>query len=511
MRRANQAREERFVRERAIPIQAALRAHAIQALLLAACLGWSMAALAQESPAAEPEAASEAAPVPTTGPEVEAAAQAADAASEPPEAASLAELLELVRAGSEQERAENQAREERFVRERESQAQMLLDAKAALARTEALSQSLEQAFQHNEVLLAEREATLADRLGSLGELFGVTRQVAGDTRGQLHGSLTSAQIRDDRDAFLGDVGKKRKLPPVSALERLWFELQREMTEQGRVVRFSAPVLTVDGGEVEREVIRAGVFSAILDGEYLLWEPSVQKLQQLRRQPPSEYVSTVAGFEQAESGLAPLAIDPSSGTLLSVLIDTRSMVERVPDGGIVGYVTIVLGVLAGLLAIVRIVALWRTGRRVVAQQASSTADPDNPLGRVLGVYEDNRGVDVETLELKLDEAVMREASQLGRFTGLVQVVSVVAPLLGLLGTVTGMIRTFQAITLFGAGDPRMMAGGISEALVTTMLGLVVAIPLVLLHAALSGNARRIIDVLQEQSAGLVARQAERAGA
>ena len=74
-----------------------------------------------------------------------------------------------------------------------------------------------------------------------------------------------------------------------------------------------------------------------------------------------------------------------------------------------------------------------------------------------------------------------------------------------GTVTGMIRTFQSITLFGAGDPRMMAGGISEALVTTMLGLVTAIPLVLMHAALANNTKKIVDTLDEQSAGLIAQQ------
>jgi biopolymer transport protein ExbB len=106
---------------------------------------------------------------------------------------------------------------------------------------------------------------------------------------------------------------------------------------------------------------------------------------------------------------------------------------------------------------------------------------------------------------LDEVVLRESGKLESFIWLVRIVSVVAPLMGLLGTVTGMIRTFQSITLFGAGDPRMMAGGISEALVTTMLGLVTAIPLVLLHAALANNTKKIVDTLDEQSAGLIAQQ------
>ena len=428
-----------------------------------------------------------------------------------PEAKTLSELLDLVRTGFKLERAENAAREKRFKESRENQTQLLADAKARLVRAENLSQKLESTFQEYEGVLAESEATLADRLGTLGELFGVVRQVAGDTRGNFQGSLTSAQVRGDRDAFLEELGKKKELPSIAALEQLWYELQREMTEQGRVVKFTAPVLTVEGGEVETEVIRAGVFSAIANGEYLLWEPDVQKLRELNRQPPAQYLTTVSGFESATSGMEALAVDPSRGSLLSVLIDTRALWERIPEGGFVGYTIITLGILAGLLALFRMAIVWNTNRKVSAQQKRDTPDMGNPLGRVLSVYTENAESDPETLELKLDEAVMRETSRLERFIWLVKVVSVVAPLLGLLGTVTGMIATFQSITLFGAGDPRMMAGGISEALVTTMLGLFTAIPLVLLHAALSSNTKHVIDILDEQSAGLIARQSERASA
>jgi biopolymer transport protein ExbB len=440
--------------------------------------------------------------------ETAAADEAAAAAAVPPEAKSLDDLLEIVRKGFAEERAANETREVRFREAREDQSALLADAKARLTRAEELSQRLEATFQDYELTLAEREATLDDRLGSLGELFGVVRQVAGDTRGNFQGSLTTAQLVDDRDAFLEELGKKKELPSISALERLWFELQREMTEQGRVVRFETSVLAAEGGEKPGEVIRVGIFSAVANGEYLLWDPDIQKLRELNRQPPPQYLSTVAGFEAATEGMALLAIDPSRGSLLSVLIDTRSLPERIPDGGFVGYTIITLGALAALLALVRMALVGNTSRKVNAQQKSSTADSGNPLGRVLGVYEENRDVDLETLELKLDEAVLRETRKLEGYIWLVKVVSVVSPLLGLLGTVTGMIRTFQSITLFGAGDPRMMAGGISEALITTMLGLFVAIPLVLLHAALSSNAKRVSDILDEQSAGLIARQAER---
>jgi len=465
-------------------------------------------ATAQEAEPAEPR--KPAAPI-EESPETAAADAAAAAAAEAPEAKSLEDLLDLVRQGFREERAANQEREQRFRNARDEQAKMLADAKVRQERAEALSQRLEAAFQQNEGALAEREATLADRLGSLGELFGVVRQVAGDARGNFQGSLTSAQLPADRDAFLEELGKKKALPEISALERLWYEMSREMTEQGRVVRFEVPVLAVEGGEERREVIRAGVFSAISGGEYLLWDPDIQRLRELNRQPPPQYLSTVAPFEQARQGMELLAVDPSRGSLLAVLIDTRNLFERIPDGGNIGYTIIVLGVIAAFLALVRMAAIALTSRKVHAQQNSSSADDGNPLGRVLGVYEANRSADPETLELKLDEAVMHESARLERFVWLVKVVSVVAPLLGLLGTVTGMIKTFQSITLFGAGDPRMMASGISEALVTTMLGLFVAIPLVLLHAALSSNAKRIVDILDEQSAGLIARQSERSSA
>jgi biopolymer transport protein ExbB len=133
-----------------------------------------------------------------------------------------------------------------------------------------------------------------------------------------------------------------------------------------------------------------------------------------------------------------------------------------------------------------------------------------LGRVLAAYESNQGADTETVELKLSEAALKEMPGLTKGLLFIKVVAAVAPLMGLLGTVTGMIKTFQVITLYGAGDPKMMAGGISQALMTTVLGLVVAIPMVLLHTVVSGQSRKIINILQSQSAGIVARHSERNG-
>jgi biopolymer transport protein ExbB len=330
--------------------------------------------------------------------------------------------------------------------------------------------------------------------------------VSGDTHGLVEASLVSAQL-EGREPFLRELGKSKALPSIEALEKLWLTLHQEATELGKVVRFPATVVTAAGEEVEREVVRVGAFNAIADGKYLIWLPDVKKLSELPRQPAGIYLDTVSKFERSTEGLSRLAIDVSRGEILKLLVDTPSAEERIQQGGVVGYAIIVLGLLAGLLAIVRWCVVFLVSRKVAAQKKRDEASDNNPLGRVLQVHEENKAVSVETLELKLDEAILRESAQMQRFLWAVKVVSVVAPLMGLLGTVTGMIRTFQAITLFGTGDPKMMASGISEALVTTMLGLTVAIPLVLLHALVSSNSRGVVEVLEEQAAGIVARRAE----
>ena len=177
-------------------------------------------------------------------------------------------------------------------------------------------------------------------------------------------------------------------------------------------------------------------------------------------------------------------------------------------GVIGYVIMWIGVLGLLVAVYRGVMLWLKGTAIKRQLKKPTPDPKNALGRVMAIYTDNPDADVETLELKLDEAILRETAPLEIGLGFIKMLYVIAPLLGLLGTVVGMIATFQAITLFGTGDPKMMAGGISMALVTTVLGLVVAIPLTFMHSLLQARSRTLIQILEEQSAGIIASMAEK---
>lgn len=428
----------------------------------------------------------------------------------------LDSLLSLAREGRSREAAENDRREAEFRANRALQAELLKAANAERKAEETRSEALEAAFDANEKAVIEQARLLDERLGSLKELFGVLKQVAGDARGQFETSIISVQY-PERDAFLAELVEKMsstsRLASMADIERLWFELQREMTESGKVVTFPTQMVAADGGEMQAEVTRVGVFNLVADGRYLnyRWDADAQsgRVTELPRQPAKRYLETVETLQSTGQGMVPFSMDPTRGQLLALLIQSPTLEERFEQGGVIGKVIIFgLGGAAALLAAWRLLALTITGLAVAAQKRAPDAPRRrNPLGRVLQVYQDNPSVNVETLELKLAEAVLKETPRLTRGNTLLKVIAVVAPLLGLLGTVTGMIITFQAITLFGTGDPKLMAGGISQALVTTVCGLVVAIPTVLLHTIVAGRSRAVIEVLEEQAAGLVARRAE----
>ena len=437
-------------------------------------------------------------------------AAAKPAAEEAQETLTLDELLERVRSGWRAERVENQKRESTFRNARSRQSALLEEAKLALIAEEERAAFLEQTFEDNEIAIAEHEDLLAQKLGTLGELFGVVRQVAGDTRSQVENSIISSEF-PDRLPFLDELGQSKALPSIAKLEGLWATLLEEMIESSRVSRYTTSVVRASGEEAPMEVIRVGSFNAVGDDQYLKWIPDVQKLGEIGRQPAPKYVDTVADLEEATSGLVRFAIDPARGQILALLVSTPTFRERLDYGGTVGYAIIILGLSTFIFGLLRLGYVTLISRKVAGQKKSSAPDEGNPLGRVLKVYSDNKEMDTETLELRLEEQVLKETAKIEAYLWLIKVVSAVAPLMGLLGTVTGMINTFQIITLFGTGDPKMMASGISEALVTTMLGLVVAIPLVLMHSLLASMAKGVTNVLEEQSTGLIATQSEAEGA
>jgi len=426
-------------------------------------------------------------------------------------AVSLDELLQSVKSGRVTDAAESKARLDEFRANRAQQTRLLNAEKAEQKRQEQMSARMEKQFEENDVRIIDLERAFQERLGGLKELFGVLQQASGDARGNFEASLTQVQFPDRTDFLLAlakKMGSSSRLASMEEIERLWFELQREMTETGKVSTFTTNVVNASGVEQQQEVTRIGAFNIVSNDKYLEFIPETGRLVELQRQPASRYTGRIGDLVDGTSGMFPMGLDPTRGQLLGLLVQSPSLMERIAQGKTVGYIIIALGIVGVLIAIWRVLALSAIGAKV-NRQIKHIGEPkaDNPLGRVLGIAKDTVGFDIETVELRLGEAILRETPKFNAMLPFLKIISVVAPLLGLLGTVTGMIVTFQAITLYGAGDPKLMAGGISTALVTTVLGLCVAIPTVFLHTLVSSRARRLTQILQEEAAGMLAERAE----
>ena len=411
-------------------------------------------------------------------------------------------LLQSIRDTRNAEQAAMQAREQQFLRERDQQQQRLAQARTRLARAQARADQLDAQFKAQGDQLAALREELTQRSGNLGELFGVVRQGAGDTLGQWQDSQLNRRFPERRDE-LEALAQSSRIPSVETLEQFWYRLQQDITASGEVAQISAPVVDRQGLSTAMPVVLVGPFVALAEQGYLLYQPESNSLELAARQPGSS--GLVAGFLAPREAPADLLVDPAGGQVIAQLQRTPDLLTRLSQGGIVGYVIVALGVLGVLLALARLVWLQRVQRGVDRQIDDLNAlRSDNPLGRVLSVIGSKpRLEELDTLELKLDEAILRETPALERWQGLIKLLAAVAPLLGLLGTVTGMIATFQAITQYGSGDPKLMADGISQALVTTVLGLLAAIPLLFLHSLVAARSKALIQLLEQQSAGLIA--------
>lgn len=437
---------------------------------------------------------------------------ATTAAAQGERALDLDTLLKQLEEGKFAQSQQNEAREQEFIQKRAEQDRMLNEAEQRRDGELNTSERLETQFEENEFKIADLKGALDNRLGSLKELFGALQNSAGDTKTKFNTSIISAQI-PGRGEFLEELaqsmGSSSKLASIEEIEQVWFEIQREMTESGKVTKFNVDVVEADGAKVAKEVTRVGTFALVADGKYLEYNSTTGTVSELLRQPSDRFLNSITDLENSNGEAVAFGLDPSRGSILSLLVQAPNLEERIHQGELVGYIIIAVGAVGILVAIWRFIALMLISAKVQRQLKSDTFSDDNPLGRVMQVRDKYPTADTEALELHLTEAILGEVPKLSRFLVLVKMISVVAPLGGLLGTVTGMIVTFQQITLFGAGDPKIMAGGISSALITTVLGLVVAIPTSLLYALLNTQSKNIVSILQEQAAGVIAERAERA--
>ena len=427
------------------------------------------------------------------------------------------ELLEIVKRGQFADTQEQRDREARFRNEKNKQAKLLSDAKAERARLEREAARLEQKFEANEALLVVAEEQLRERLGSLNEIFGHLAGNTTEARNIMEQSLTAAQFGKDREDFMTQLGSKMnegiKLASIEELETLWYELQREINASGEVVKFNADVISTDGNVEKRDVVRVGNFNVVSDGQYLSYSPSRGMYSELPSQPAGRYTSSTSDILSENAFPVQFAADPTGpqgGSLLQSLISMPSTAERMTLGGPVGFIIMTIGLLATALFIWRFRELWSMRSAVQAQAASDSLSDDNALGRILKIAEQDKNADTETLELKMAEQILKERPTIEGLNWVLKIVSVVAPLMGLFGTIIGMIETFTMITLFGTGDPKTMASGISVALVTTWLGLMVAIPTTFMYATVNNFAKGILGTIEESSTGMVAKRSEGKG-
>ena len=444
-------------------------------------------------------------------------------------AESLEELLQLIETRKLHESKKNKQRLAAFLKGKSEKRQLLSEADTELVRLQAIADKLDAEVKKNDIFIEALRVQRDKKLGTLRELFGVLQQQSSDASGHIRNSIASAQY-PDRYQWLEDfsekMGKSSELASIEEMEKLWMLLHQEMTVLGEVDAFEGIVVDASGEVRTQNIWRVGAFNLVGSDEYLVYNADTSDIERLQRQPSGRFTSTVDDLTSSPSNsLVAFGVDPTRGSLLSLLIQEKTLSERIGSpfsflssdcylpfcdgqGGYVGSIIILGGLLGIFLAIERLFALYSISNSMKQQMKNPDDISDgNPLGRIFGVYKQFKKSDVETLELKLGEAILSEMPSITRNIQLIQVISVVAPLLGLLGTVIGMILTFQAITLFGTGDPKTMAGGISTALMTTVLGLCAAIPTVLLHSVVSARSKSILHVLEEQSSGIVAEHAE----
>jgi biopolymer transport protein ExbB len=413
-------------------------------------------------------------------------------------------LVESVKNTASIRAKEDRERLNKFLSDKNRQQYLLNQMKAKLDSEEDRSERLTKEYEDNDKKLSELEEQLTLKLGSFGELFGIVRQTAGESKGQFLLSLTNIEYPERID-FLGDLAERKSLdlPTSDELDRLWYEILNELNQSGKVKVYNTDILSKSGELVNTDIVRIGVFNSVADGNYLNLVSEQNILEYLAKQPEGSIKRSARKLQNNDVEYREVFIDPTRGSLLSKLIDRAGFIERINQGGFVGYI-ILLILIAGLAMGVMQFLFLRNESQTIDNELNSKNYSDNStLGKLNNIYSKYKGDTPEELEAQLEDVLAKTAPALEKNLSIIKLLAAVAPLLGLLGTVIGMIETFQAITLFGTGDPKLMAGGISQALVTTMLGLIAAVPLLFVHNILDSRSRAISQIYEEQAIGYVA--------
>lgn len=422
-------------------------------------------------------------------------------------ALNLEHLLQDIKQDAKEELQIENIRINTFFKNKKEQKILLKKVENSLKLENKKSENLKQIIKNYEKTLAIKESTLALKMGDLGEMFGSIRQTSSDFSINFQHSLTASEFPLKLELF-DEFANSVKLPNLKKLKNFWHAMLEEIAQSGNVSSYKAEVILNSGEKVEEVVTRIGLFSAVSKGKYLEYSKDMQSLIVLSSQPSTSNKDLAKEFQENTNTLLNILIDPTRGTLFQMLNNRPSLIDRIKQGGIVGYIIVFLGSLGLLVAFYKILILNLAHTKINKQMLNiSSPNNNNSLGKIASVFYKNQHRSTLDLETKVSEVILGEINQIKKGQSFVKLLSAVTPLLGLLGTVTGMIATFQAITLFGTGDPKLMAGGISTALITTVLGLVTAIPLLFAYTYISSKAEAIVSILEEQSIGMLARNLE----
>ncbi len=375
-----------------------------------------------------------------------------------------------------------------LVDERES---MLAKAKQDLANEKLRNERLEARFEANEKQLAELEESLQIKIGVLGELFGVTRQFAGELLASTEKAVTFSEY-PDRGDILRDIGETQ-VHSLDQLQNLWISYLDEIVSSGEVKTVNANIIDKNGESITGEIVRYGHFSTTYQNKFVTPVPELNGFELLQRQPEREILKNIRRHQRSDDYRI-TSIDPTRGFLLSLYLDKPGWIDRIAQGKSIGFIIILIGISGFIFSIYKIYQLREQEKDIIADDARVKVEMENSIKNTTS-YESKENI--------LDEFIINYTGKLEWGANWVKFFAAVAPLLGLLGTVIGMIETFQAITLFGTGDPKQMAGGISQALVTTMLGLIVAAPLLGLYTYISQKVSNLSQVLEEKASYLLA--------
>ena len=403
------------------------------------------------------------------------------------------ELLELVKTNKSIFLNEDNKRLNSFITKVSDRQALLDDAKTKLANEIDRNINLEASFEQNEKTLAELEEKLEIKVGVLGELFGVTRQYAGELLAASENSVVFYEF-PNRPEVLKDIGQE-KVHNLDQLENLWISYFDEIVAGSEIKNFEATITAPNGENIVGEVTRYGLFSASYDGKFVKPVSSLNSFQLLAKQPENTFTKTLSKHKRADE-YTNVSIDPTRGFLLSLYLDKANWFERIAQGKSIGFVIIFIGFIGLAFSIFKITKLREYSNEVLNDKT------DNIPSKMESLIKD--GASRESKENIIDEFIINYSGKIEWGNHWVKFFAAVAPLLGLLGTVIGMIETFQAITLFGTGDPKQMAGGISQALVTTMLGLIVAAPLLGMYTYLSEKTESIVQVLEEKASYILSK-------